>query len=128
MSAVFDSYAHIFANLFAKSTAWTWNGQGRRPRPEPPPFQCRWHADRATRHRKRDAGDIAVRIKPDAATSIPDANAVADPDEIVVTAKSKKKPRYSISLGTEYLKNCSSITYDLRAKTVALSCAAVSAS
>ena len=75
----------------------------------------------------RAAGDLAVRIRPDATTSIPDSTAVPDPDEIVVTAKSKKKPRYWVSLGTDYLQKCSSITYDLRAKTVALSCAAVSA-
>ncbi len=67
-------------------------------------------------------GDIAVRIRPEAKSSIPDSTVVPDPDEIVVTANTKKKPRYAITLGTDYLKNCSSITYDLRAKTVALAC------
>ncbi len=67
-------------------------------------------------------GDIAVRIRPEAKSSIPDSTVVPDPDEIVVTANAKKKPRYAMTLGTDYLKNCSSITYDLRAKTVALSC------
>lgn len=69
-----------------------------------------------------DVGDIAVRIRPEAKTAIPDSTIVPDPEEIVVTANAKKKPRYAITLGTDYLKNCSSITYDLRAKTVALSC------
>jgi len=69
-----------------------------------------------------DVGNIAVRIRPEAKSNIPDSTVVPDPDEIVVTANSRKKPRYSITLGTDYLKNCSSITYDLRAKTVALSC------
>ena len=67
-------------------------------------------------------GDIAVRIRPEAKTGIPDSSVAPDPDEIVVTANAKKKPRYAMTLGTDYLKNCSSITFDLRAKTVALSC------
>lgn len=67
-------------------------------------------------------GDIAVRIRPEAKSSIPDATAVPDPDEIVVTANKKKKPRYQITLGTDYLKTCSSVTFDMRAKTVSLSC------
>ena len=56
------------------------------------------------------------------ASSIPEDNMVDD-DEIVVTAASKKKPRHALNLGRDFLKNCSSITYDFPAQKVRLSCA-----
>ncbi|WP_404368256.1 hypothetical protein AB5I39_14400 [Sphingomonas sp. MMS24-J45] len=69
-----------------------------------------------------DVGNVAVRIRPEARSSIPDATIVPDPDEIVVTANKKKKPTYHMTLGTDYLRSCSSVTFDLRARSVALSC------
>jgi hypothetical protein len=55
------------------------------------------------------------------ASSIP-AGARVDDDEIVVTGKSKKKPRHRLYLGRDFLKDCSSITYDFPARVVRLSC------
>ena len=55
------------------------------------------------------------------ASTIPDQTPV-DQDEIIVTAKAKKKPQYSIILGRDFLKGCSSLTYDMKAKLIRLSC------
>jgi hypothetical protein len=55
------------------------------------------------------------------ASTIADENMV-DQDEIVVTGKAKKKTRYSLTLGQEFLKGCSSLTYDMKAKLIRLSC------
>jgi hypothetical protein len=48
----------------------------------------------------------------------------ADPDEIVVTANSRQKPRYVLSLGRDWLAPCSSMTWDNRTRLLALSCRA----
>ncbi len=55
------------------------------------------------------------------ASTIPEGSSVDD-DEIIVTAASKKKPRHALNLGRDFLKNCSSITYDFPAQKVRLSC------
>ncbi len=49
----------------------------------------------------------------------------ADPDEIVVTAKGRKRDirRDTISLGADYLSRCSSIVFDRSAKVIRLTCA-----
>jgi hypothetical protein len=46
----------------------------------------------------------------------------ADQDEIIVTGKAKKKPQYGLILGRDFLKGCSSLTYDMKAKLIRLSC------
>lgn len=46
-----------------------------------------------------------------------------DQDEIVVTAASKKKPRYLMTLGRDFLVRCSALTFDAKAKQVQMSCA-----
>lgn len=56
------------------------------------------------------------------ASSIPEAGAKADPDEIVVTAEKKGKRDYSLLLGRDFLSGCSSITYDFPAELIRLSC------
>jgi hypothetical protein len=55
------------------------------------------------------------------ASTIPDGAAV-DQDEIVVTGKAKKKARYLVTLGRDFLSGCSSLTYDKKAKLIRLSC------
>ncbi len=55
------------------------------------------------------------------ASTIPEGPAV-DEDEIVVTGKAKKKSRYSLTLGRDFLNGCSSLTYDLKAKVIRISC------
>ncbi|MEY3634114.1 MAG: hypothetical protein RLZZ61_524 [Pseudomonadota bacterium] len=62
--------------------------------------------------RVSDFGDASI---------IPDGTK-ADQDEIIVTGKAKKKPQYSIILGRDFLKGCSSLTYDMKAKLIRLSC------
>ena len=46
-----------------------------------------------------------------------------DQDEIVVTAASKKKPRYLMTIGRDFLARCSALTFDANAKQVQMSCA-----
>jgi hypothetical protein len=46
-----------------------------------------------------------------------------DQDEIVVTATSKKKPRYLMTLGRDFLARCSVLTFDAKAKQVQMRCA-----
>ena len=46
-----------------------------------------------------------------------------DQDEIVVTATSKKKPRYMMTLGRDFLSRCSALTFDAKAKQVQMRCA-----
>ena len=55
------------------------------------------------------------------ASTIVDESAV-DLDEIVVTGKTNKKARYSVILGRDFLTGCSSLTYDMKAKLIRLSC------
>lgn len=55
------------------------------------------------------------------ASTIPDQTGI-DQDEIVVTGKAKKKTRYSLTLGRDFLKDCSSLTFDMKAKLIRLSC------
>jgi hypothetical protein len=50
-------------------------------------------------------------------------SADVDQDEIVVTAVSKKKPRYLMTLGRDFLARCSALTFDTKAKQVQMSCA-----
>lgn len=47
----------------------------------------------------------------------------ADQDEIVVTAASKKKPRYMMTLGRDFLSRCSALIFDSKAKQVQMHCA-----
>jgi hypothetical protein len=50
-------------------------------------------------------------------------DAPADPDEIVVTGeRQRQKARYDLSLGTEWLSACSSLSWDNRAKVMTLRC------
>ena len=56
------------------------------------------------------------------ASGIPEAGAVTDPDEIVVTAAKKGRPDYSLLVGRDFLSCCSSLTYDFPAKLIRLSC------
>lgn len=59
------------------------------------------------------------------AASIREAGAPApDPDEVVVTAKGRKRDprRNTVSLGADYLGRCSSIVFDKPAKVIRLSC------
>ncbi len=56
------------------------------------------------------------------ASQIADA-ADVDQDEIVVTAASKKKPRYMMTLGRDFLSRCSALTFDSKAGQVQMSCA-----
>lgn len=55
------------------------------------------------------------------ASTIADETAM-DQDEIVVTGKARKKARYSLTLGRDFLNGCSSLTYDMKAKLIRLSC------
>ena len=56
---------------------------------------------------------------PDASTPTP----AVDPDEVVVTAKSKRKPRPgTLTLGADVLARCSSIVFDKPAKQIRLTC------
>ena len=57
------------------------------------------------------------------AASIPDADTVPDPDEILVTARKKRdKSRDRVSVGLDQLERCSSIVFDKPAKVIRLSC------
>lgn len=70
----------------------------------------------------RDLNEILVRVSDFGdASDIPETQR-GDEDEIVVTAKSKKKPNYSMALGRVFLNRCSSLTYDFKAKLVRMSC------
>ena len=72
----------------------------------------------------RPISQISVRVSDFGdALSIPDENAEGvDRDEIIVTAKSKRKPRYELLLGRSFLAGCSSLTYDFPAKLIRLRC------
>lgn len=68
--------------------------------------------------------DLRVRVSDygDTAT-IRDADATADPDEIIVTGKKKRDPaRDRVSIGLDQLERCSSLTFDKPAKRIRLSC------
>lgn len=57
------------------------------------------------------------------AASIPEEGAIADPDEILVAAKGKRRPERDIlSIGADQLDRCSSIVFDKPAKQIRLSC------
>ena len=71
----------------------------------------------------RALNEILVRVADFGDASAIPENQAADEDEIVVTAKSKKKPNYSMALGRTFLSQCSSLTYDFKAKLVHFSCA-----
>lgn len=52
-----------------------------------------------------------------------EASAAADPDEVVVTAKAKHKPRPgTLTLGADALSRCSSVVFDKPAKQIRLTC------
>lgn len=55
--------------------------------------------------------------------SIPEGEAEeADPDEILVTGKKKRKGEQRLLIGRDYLDRCSSILFDRKAKLLTLSC------
>lgn len=67
-------------------------------------------------------GEVLVRVSDFGdANSIPDGEKI-DEDEIVVTAKSKRKPTHRIVFGTDFLDRCSQLTYDFRSMKVLLNC------
>lgn len=68
--------------------------------------------------RTGDYGNAASIVDADAPVNVP------DPDEVVVTAKGKKRDprRDTISLGADYLARCSSIVFDKPAKQIRLTC------
>jgi hypothetical protein len=48
-----------------------------------------------------------------------------DPDEVIVTGdRRRNRHRDRLSIGADQLRNCSSITFDKRARQIRLSCAA----
>ncbi len=59
------------------------------------------------------------------ASGIREAGAAADPDEIVVAAKGRKRDRRrdTLSLGADYLSRCSSIVFDRGRDVIRLTCA-----
>ena len=71
----------------------------------------------------RPLTEMLVRVKDDGdASGIAEQATGNDPDEIVVTGKSKKKSKYIISLGKAYIEGCSSITYNLKEREVTMMC------
>lgn len=68
--------------------------------------------------------ELRVRVSDyGSAATIPDADAVADPDEIVVTGKKKHDVRRDqLTIGRDELDRCSSLTFDKPAKQIVLSC------
>lgn len=64
---------------------------------------------------------IAVRIG-DAGSVAGIADADADPDEVVVTAKSESRRRDVVIVGRDALARCSSIVFDKPAKAIRLTC------
>lgn len=71
---------------------------------------------------------VGIRVTDDTITGhIPEEGATTpapDPDEIVVTAKSRHPKKGLIVLGTDALAGCSTLVFDKPAKQVRLSCAA----
>lgn len=66
---------------------------------------------------------LGVRIADQgSAAGIPDAADPIDPDEIVVTAKSRKPGRDRLSIGADLLARCSSIVFDKPARQIRLTC------
>lgn len=66
---------------------------------------------------------LGVRIADQgSAAGIPEAGESIDPDEIVVTAKSRKPGRDRLSIGADLLAQCSSIVFDKPAKQIRLTC------
>jgi hypothetical protein len=64
-----------------------------------------------------------VRISDSRGNAVLPTDAVADPDEIVVTAeRERQKARYDLSLGTDWLSACSSLSWDNRARVMTLNC------
>ncbi|MDA9918370.1 hypothetical protein N9D37_00580 [Erythrobacter sp.] len=65
--------------------------------------------------------DVVVRTTDTGSTAnIPDKD--QDPNEIVVTAKSKRKPLHGIFLGTASFANCSTLTFDKKRDEIRLTC------
>ena len=69
-------------------------------------------------------GDAVRLVRRELNDQLLPAEGGADPDEIVVTANSRQKPRYVLSLGRDWLAPCSSMTWDNRTRLLALSCRA----
>lgn len=66
---------------------------------------------------------LGVRIADHGSVAgIPDAADPIDPDEIVVTAKSRKPGRDRLSIGADLLVRCSSIVFDKPARQIRLTC------
>jgi hypothetical protein len=73
-------------------------------------------------------GKLLVRTQDHRGSAQLPAENGPDPDEIVVTANSRQKPRYILTLGRDWLASCSSMTWDNRLRVLALSCRAARAS
>jgi hypothetical protein len=65
---------------------------------------------------------ISVRVSDFGDASQISDTANIDQDEIIVTATSKKKPRYMMTLGRDFLSRCSALTFDSKAKQVQMRC------
>jgi hypothetical protein len=64
-----------------------------------------------------------VRTSDSRGNNVLPPDAPTDPDEIVVTGeRQRQKARYDLSLGTDWLSACSSLTWDNRAKVMTLNC------
>jgi hypothetical protein len=64
-----------------------------------------------------------VRTSDSRGANVLPTDPAADPDEIVVTGdRQRQKARYDLSLGTNWLSACSSLSWDNRTKLMTLSC------
>ncbi len=73
--------------------------------------------------RVSDDGDASNIISKEE-HNIDEDEASIDGDAIIVTGKSKKKRNYTMILGRDFIKGCSSITYDMDALMLNMSCQA----
>lgn len=69
-------------------------------------------------------GGNAQNIISEEEQNIDEDEAVIEGNEIIVTGKSDKKREYRMTLGSDFIKGCSSITYDMGALELIMSCAA----
>lgn len=73
----------------------------------------------------RPITDLLVRTRDHRGMLNLPADAPTDSDEVVVTAQIQRQPpRFLISLGLDWLSNCSSLTWDNNARRMTLRCAA----
>lgn len=124
------------ANLFARSKNGTFTGATKEA-------LIRFGVERPVRLLKlgqpidmagRPLSQILVRVSDDGDASdisseeeqnIDEDEAIIDGNEIVVTGKSDKKREYRMTLGRDFIKGCSSITYDMDALILSMSCKAI---